>query len=313
MEKTVQYNASYDVIFKNIMSDKRVIQAYLKTLLNMDVEEKDIEYYVNDVKINIKGKGSEMDVRFKIIKNEKEFDFEMQKQKPTYKMEDRLVYYASQILVNSTTSGQDYEKLKPIIIVCFCAYDTGGKNYEKIIEYIDTKTGEKFSELEKIYIYDLTKLEQCDNIKMKKLLGVLVANNLEEYIDGDDIVSEIAKKVSHINADELQREILRQLENAERERLTEENYRKATRELEKEVKKQQQKVEEDQQKLEENQQKLEEDQQKLEEDQQKLEESKHQFEEKERLIINKFFKLGVSIEEIASTIGISVDEVMKLK
>ena len=34
MEKTVQYNASYDVIFKNIMSDKRVIQAYLKTLLN---------------------------------------------------------------------------------------------------------------------------------------------------------------------------------------------------------------------------------------------------------------------------------------
>ena len=131
-------------MFKEIFSDEEILKDFLEALLNEKIKNIDIRQDFN-IRGNINEKIGILDIRVEINGN-KIVQIEMQK-KNKYNMEQRTIYYGGKVVSKLLKKGDDYNQLKPIILINILNY-----NLIKLPEYYTkTKTvAEKYNEYELI-------------------------------------------------------------------------------------------------------------------------------------------------------------------
>lgn len=108
-----------DFIFKEIFSEEEILKDFLESLLQEKIHTIKIEEDIQ-IRTNIKDKIGVLDIRAE-INNSKIVSIEMQK-KNKYNMEQRTLYYGGKITAKMLKKGEDYRKLKPIIMINILNY-----------------------------------------------------------------------------------------------------------------------------------------------------------------------------------------------
>ena len=144
MSQKIDESPKNDIMFKEIFSDEEILKDFLEALLNEKIENIDIRQDFN-IRGSINEKIGILDIRAEINGN-KIVQIEMQR-KNKYNMEQRTIYYGGKVVSKLLKKGDDYNQLKPIILVNILNY-----NLIKLPEYYTkTKTvAEKYNEYELI-------------------------------------------------------------------------------------------------------------------------------------------------------------------
>ncbi len=142
-----------------------------------------------------------------------DIDMEMQKRKPPYDIERRLLYYSSKLILSEIKKGEDYPR-KNVVVICIVDYTVYDDK-----EYIhDYKYRYKDNEIDgsEIIIIELTKRKECDKIKLREWMELIKANELEKYLEGEDeLMKEAAEEINRLNEDEVMKATLFAREKAE--------------------------------------------------------------------------------------------------
>ena len=167
----VDYPLSNDIIFVETFSSIKPLYSLISAILpNIKFAIDDIELSNTTIHNGIDLKSSELDIHFS-ISNHIDIDLEMQNQKPSYRMERRLLFYLSQILSRSMEKGDNYLG-KDCYVICLLNFELF-KNDTKCVREFKFSSDELIIEGAKVITIDLTKAQNCDNINLKKWLELL--------------------------------------------------------------------------------------------------------------------------------------------
>ncbi|MBE6132019.1 MAG: hypothetical protein E7180_01320 [Erysipelotrichaceae bacterium] len=323
---TVQFNLTYDEIFKGSFSDSSTATKLINIVLNEDIDENDVSITSSELLgESIEIKSSFFDVRIKVA-NEYDIDLEMQKYKPTsYSLTNRLIFYLSKMISSSVKEGENYTSKACVSIVFM---DFSIEDYNKCINEIELLVNkEQVVSKHKIILIDLTKKDKCDNLKLSKWLNLMTSNDVLSFKGEDEIMDKVIKKVIDLNAND---KLLAQMMSREkfiRDQQAEEYHKK---QLDEKIEKGQKELEEGQRKLQERQRELEEGQKELQEGQKELQAGQKELQagqkeleaEKAKLestlkeskleIAKKMKDMGLDIEVISKTTSLSEEEISKL-
>lgn len=198
----VQFNLTYDIVFKEVFSDVKIASNLINVILNESFLPSDFKVMANELSSeSIELKNSLFDVRLNVL-NKYDIDLEMQKDKPyKYSLIDRIIFYHAKMIAKSIEEGDSTYKGKTCITVVFINFEL--KGYNKCVNTI-SYTDEEGREISKhkIYLIDLTKSDLCDNLKLKKWLELIKSEELNSFEGEDEVMSEVVKKVFTVNADE---------------------------------------------------------------------------------------------------------------
>ena len=198
----VQFNLTYDIVFKEVFSDVKIASNLINVILNESFLPSDFKVMANELSSeSIELKNSLFDVRLNVL-NKYDIDLEMQKDKPyKYSLIDRIIFYNAKMIAKSIEEGDSTYRGKTCISVVFINFEL--KGYNKCVNTI-SYTDEEGREISKhkIYLIDLTKSDQCDNLKLKKWLELIKSEELNSFEGEDEVMSEVVKKVFTVNADE---------------------------------------------------------------------------------------------------------------
>ena len=196
----VDYPLSNDIIFVETFSNIKPLYSLISAILpNIKFAIDDIELEPTTMHSGIDLKSSKLDIHF-TISNQIDIDLEMQNQKPYYKMENRLLFYLSQILNRSIEKGNDYIG-KDCYVICLLNFELF-KNDTKCVREFKFSSDELIIEGAKVITIDLTKAQNCDNINLKKWLELINSTDLNSFIGVDEGMSEAVNKIRELNNNE---------------------------------------------------------------------------------------------------------------
>ena len=196
----VDYPLSNDIIFVETFSNIKPLHSLISAILpNLNFNVDDIELSSTTLHSGIDLKSSELDIHF-TISNLIDIDLEMQNQRPRYKMERRLLFYLSQILSRSMEKGDNYLG-KDCYVICLLNFELF-KNDDKCVRTFTLNSEELKIKGASIITIDLTKMNNCDNIKLKKWIELLNSTNLNSFIGVDEGMSEAVDKIRELNNNE---------------------------------------------------------------------------------------------------------------
>ena len=198
---TVQFNLTYDEIFKGSFSDSSTATKLINIVLNENIDEKEVSITSSELLgESIEIKSSFFDVRIKVA-NEYDIDLEMQKYKPTsYSLTNRLIFYLSKMISSSVKEGENYTSKACVSIVFM---DFSIEDYDKCINEIELLVNkEQVVSKHKIILIDLTKKDKCDNLKLSKWLNLMTSNDVLSFKGEDEIMDKVIKKVIDLNAND---------------------------------------------------------------------------------------------------------------
>ncbi len=204
MEKFYKYTALNDYLFKYLMSNKEVLSYLINLISGIKLDE--FYYHSQEIVNHERGKLTRMDVRIR----SKKYDIAVEMQRridETY--ENTLMrartYYA-RLESNSIDKGMDYYEARKCYLFIFI---NERFNEHKVIETLSLNNNVTNKEIrdEYIYIIDLTKAEECDNIVLKKWLMMLKSNYPDEYKGESKIMDtaiNLIKQCNNESYDELE-------------------------------------------------------------------------------------------------------------
>ena len=197
----VLFNLTYDLVFKEVFSDVVLASRLINVILNQNFKPEDLEVISNELPGgSLEVKNSLYDVRLNVL-NKYDIDLEMQKnQLHNDSLIDRIIFYNAKMIAQSVNTGSYYFKGKTCISVVFLNFPLSG--FDKCVNTlsISDEKGRSLSK-HKIYLIDLTKSYNCDNLILKRWLELIKSEKVEVF-EGDEIMSEVVKKVFSVNADE---------------------------------------------------------------------------------------------------------------
>lgn len=197
----VLFNLTYDLVFKEVFSDVVLASRLINVILNQNFKPEDLEVISNELPGgSLEVKNSLYDVRLNVL-NKYDIDLEMQKnQLHNDSLIDRIIFYNAKMIAQSVNAGSYYFKGKTCISVVFLNFPLSG--FDKCVNTlsISDEKGRSLSK-HKIYLIDLTKSYNCDNLILKRWLELIKSEKVEVF-EGDEIMSEVVKKVFSVNADE---------------------------------------------------------------------------------------------------------------
>ena len=210
----IKYNATYDLVFKEVFSKKNIASNLLSLILDKEIKENSLVNVQTEITNGIDYKLSNLDIRFQIMEEDTyDIDMEMQRRKPPYEIERRLLYYACKLLMSEIKKGEEYPK-KNVVVICIVDYTIYNDNAYRH-EYRLRCNDEEVEGFEIITI-ELTKRNKCDKIKLREWMELIKANELDKYIEGEDeLMKEAAEEINKINEDEVMRATLFAREKAE--------------------------------------------------------------------------------------------------
>jgi predicted transposase/invertase (TIGR01784 family) len=109
-----------------------------------------------------KDKEGVLDIRY-VLKSDKTIHVEIQIN-PFRAMISRTLYYQGRMVSDQIHSGEEFERIHQVISVIILDYNLlAGKDHISTFEFRNVKTGELFTELQKIIILELRKLPREDD------------------------------------------------------------------------------------------------------------------------------------------------------
>ena len=303
---TVQFNLTYDEIFKGSFSDSSTATKLINIVLNENIDEKEVSITSSELLgESIEIKSSFFDVRIKVA-NEYDIDLEMQKYKPTsYSLTNRLIFYLSKMISSSVKEGENYTSKACVSIVFM---DFSIEDYDKCINEIELLVNkEQVVSKHKIILIDLTKKDKCDNLKLSKWLNLMTSNDVLSFKGEDEIMDKVIKKVIDLNAND---KLLAQMMSREkfiRDQQSEEYHRD----------KQLQEIAEGEKRLADGEKRLADGEKRLAEEKRHIEKMKKTIEEKgkeeSKLEMAKKMKtMGIESKVISEVTSLSEEEISKL-
>ena len=217
MNLIVKFNATYDKVFKSAFEQKLPCSALINAILGSNYTPEDITYINTEQKnLSLKTKKAIFDIN--LITKNSYISLEMQKFKPNYNLRDRLLYYVLFNYAKSFLTGDDYIGT-PTILICFTDYNFHKDTCVNIYTVNNYKDDEFLGI--KIIIIDLTKLENCDNIELKKWLKLIKRNDFEDFKGENEAMNDFVKRVIEMNnngewLDILHRDLLKFEEQAQK-------------------------------------------------------------------------------------------------
>ena len=309
---TVQFNLTYDEIFKGSFSDSSTATKLINIVLNENINENDVSITSSELLgESIEIKSSFFDVRIKVA-NEYDIDLEMQKYKPTsYSLTNRLIFYLSKMISSSVKEGEDYTSKACVSIVFM---DFSIEDYDKCINEIELLVNKELVvSKHKIILIDLTKKDKCDNLELSKWLNLMTSNDVLSFKGEDEIMDKVIKKVIDLNAND---KLLAQMMSREkfiRDQQLEERHRKQQLEeiefKKKEVASKEKEVASKEKEVASKEKEVASKEKKLKEAEARLEST---LKESKLEIARNMKSLGLDIEVISKTTSLSVEEISKL-
>ena len=207
------YNLSYDLIFKHVFKEPRFVCDFLNKLLDTNFIPEEI--IVNDTEIsgNIDIKTSNLDVLL-TVSDKYLINMEMEKNKKEYDIESRIITYFGKLIAESVPKGDPYKRKKDVIVIFISEYNINDK---KCIEKICLKNEENKTFLNDLIIkIDLTKIDECSKIEVKKWLNLIELSGELHIPQGDgSIMDEVLQKILALNNDEQIKEYFRLKEKSD--------------------------------------------------------------------------------------------------
>lgn len=200
MLKVVEFNGLNDYIFKEIFKNKRILVEYINVLLDLKVKEDEIEYNHSEIKGDINAKGSRFDILITTLKSM--VDFEAQKRYISREFQiHRKIHYASQIHSNAYNEGELYFEQKKTYVIFLLDYKFVNSDliYHKT-KFKNIDTNEEYDDIEILEI-SLKNIKNDDTIK-ERMLKVLSENDISKYHNDTGIVKEVVSMISHFNEEE---------------------------------------------------------------------------------------------------------------
>lgn len=189
-------NGSNDYFFKKLLSKKEKCGSLLSLILNEEIKLESIEYDITSYKTELLAKESRLDVVINYL--DKSFDIEMQKNKTSYSFYSRADYYLYQLAIKSLKQGEtNYSRLKKVIGIWFTNFSINES--EELIQVFELKSQEGIIDphIKNIFI-NLTKINKCDNIELKKWLTLFIGDeeDMKKLIEDEN--KEISESAEYI-------------------------------------------------------------------------------------------------------------------
>ena len=208
-----------DAIFKEVFKDPEILVDYINTICNIHLDYKDIEYMPLESKNSFYARGVRYDVRC-VGKTDDEYfhiNFEGQRRQESKRIHDnRKIYYASQLFIDSFKEGDIFDKnvyIREIFFIKESNSSYSGSPIKKIIlEDTYDKVGYPHVEIYEIYIEELIKhknelreLGEYGRI-ISELTEVLISKDVEKYTSSNNqIAQKVAKKIMAYTEEEKRR------------------------------------------------------------------------------------------------------------
>lgn len=113
-----------DVVFKNLFSSlecKGMLKELLEAILQIKINTIEVNKEVETAQMNVKDKYGRLDLQATINENTTVI---IEMQNIDYgNMEKRVVYYAGKVIGSSLEIGQDYNKMKDVIVIAILDYE----------------------------------------------------------------------------------------------------------------------------------------------------------------------------------------------
>jgi predicted transposase/invertase (TIGR01784 family) len=202
-----------DVVFKRLMSDKRLLVSFLQSALDLPPED------YNNVEIvdpHLLGErpGDKLGILdVKIITARKNVvDIEIQLN-PIPEMRERALFYLSSMVTEQVRRGEDYHRIKRAICILIFAYEEihDSMKYHNTYRLHDIESGSLFSRAMEVHTLELPKLpEQGDETKLCVWLEFIRATKEEEFdmlAQRDSDIGNAVVKLKELSQDERLREL----------------------------------------------------------------------------------------------------------
>ncbi len=206
MEKTIKYNCTYDLIFKNVFKDEEILKDFLEAILGKKYNIKktnvsgfyDIEFAITDNKNILKGN----------------ITMEMQRNKPNYDIKRRITYYHYKVGLFNQLKRNNADTIN-ICLLNFNIYDDNICMKEFLLKEA-THPNIKLNN-DKVFTIELKKINDLENGKLKKWLELITSNKLEGLKGESKIMDKAIDMIETINRDKAFLEILEEEDKKEKE------------------------------------------------------------------------------------------------
>lgn len=212
-EKTILLPKS-DYIFKRIFADRNntdILESFLKSVLNLPAEDyKKLEIADTHLqKNNADDKLGILDIKIYTATG-KIVNIEIQVLN-TKSMTDRVIFYASKMVTEQISAGQDHSTINTVIGIIITDYILmhDSHRYHNCYKLYDIETNSVFSNKLEIHTLELPKLaKNTDNSKLFQWLSFLNAKRKEEFemlSKNDPDIEKAYNVLKDLSADEIAR------------------------------------------------------------------------------------------------------------
>ena len=217
-------NCTNDLVFKEVFSNLNIVSNLLSSIFQTNVDLEHIKRGKEESAIGVNYKKSIFDLAFILdnFDNKLMINLEMQNRRPKYyKLMNRLSYYNAKQLLLGCIRGDEYDTVKSISI-CFINYDI--KEIEECVSILECRKGKIKVENQQIILIQLTKVDKCDNMELKKWIQLMTAKDLTEFLNSDNkYIKEASMIIRYLNEDEAKKFALLSQEKHETDRKIEMN------------------------------------------------------------------------------------------
>ena len=187
-------NLSNAFLFAAAMEDKEACKLFIETILgeqlgNITVKSERMIMFNSDFRC----------VRLDVFASDEKRDINVEMQNENeHNLPKRSRYHQAQMDLSSLKPGQDFNDLKPIVIIFVCTFDPFNKGlYKYTYETICKETGEPLGdEVQKIFISTKGKNKEQVPENLINLLNYVV-NSTDNYVDSisDDNVEKLHSRI----------------------------------------------------------------------------------------------------------------------
>ena len=174
-----------DWAFKHLLRDNTILKMLLNDVLPEEIDE--VELLPNEVdRFFSDDKNATMDVVCRSHKpREKSFIVEIQRKRQR-SLRDRMLYYGAASLAKQVKRGEPYRKLQPVYVICFLdeVYQHTADQLVYNYSLREESTGELYSDLLRIYFFELPRLQKENMKGLSPMEGWLfLLRNLHNFAD----------------------------------------------------------------------------------------------------------------------------------
>ena len=200
-----------DVVFKELFSKKGneiFLKDFLSDLLNINIKKIEIQKDASLTREIVSEKFGILDIKA-TLDNEKIVDIEMQ-MSDCKDMLDRALYYSSKLISSQLISGDEYKKLKPVIVIVILNFNLLAFDEYITETLIVSKEHPNYELIDKLKMYfiELPKFrkKKCDIEKKTDQWLVFIdgenEKGVKEVMEKNKVIKKADKELEYLTGDE---------------------------------------------------------------------------------------------------------------